>query len=539
MKNTNLAIQYIELISKGCDIYSYNFPKPSSLREVFFAPQRIVRQDGTWAERMQRWLIDNGDFYTRAGKSLNHYYSDTRPTFTNKEAIALYKVLDRNFLVESIAGHSFYILITSMILRFIELFAQSAQNPLNFSALLPKTKEIVNFLITFAVVGSALSLGYVWKDVVVFLLLPIFFQKVLSFKWSNYYRQIHTLSSTKDFELRDFVFKNIQAALIRALPNIFLIFLSLYKPEAFNQERFPPLMTLCKTESEEFSVNSFERGASTIGDIFLEPIVLMVGKMTLDLVYILILKTIDKDADLRDPIGWMFSKFRRQVSSKVSLPEQESYSRKDHKKSALNRQVISRVQDEVLPSEISIPKSNTLLSETKDCTTGSEKREGKKDKLKTHGTAYPKPVTKTNSTNRELPTYINIEVNGYVRTFQKMEDPSLHKEVWGVIIADSVEKQKLTKYERLLSNGSIGGGVRQLTGWSDRYEIGANMDSRLIGKMYDSGVYHSLQSFMHMEEALQFSQELERYGIQDNVSLIVFSSEAKTHKDIARVAGKL
>jgi hypothetical protein len=86
--------------------------------------------------------------------------------------------------------------------------------------------------------------------------------------------------------------------------------------------------------------------------------------------------------------------------------------------------------------------------------------------------------------------------------------------------------------------------VRQLKGASKAYEIGTTMDARLIGRMYDSGigVYSALQNVMRMEDALYISQELERQGIGDDVSLILFSDQAKAHKGkkgIAQVAANL
>lgn len=519
-------------IKEACEVYTFDFPKPSSFHELLFAPRIVTVQDGTVTERLQHYLIDYGSFATRASKSLNQWVVDKhqKPIFTFDDVTALYVALDSFLIVESMVGRVFYMSITSMVFRSIELFSQSVRNSLSFSVLHERTKIIVDLFIMSAVVVCALYLGYDIKDLPVMVVIPALFDKILSFTWSNYCKQIHTLSSAKGFELSDFISKNIQALFIRMLPPIFTI---LYSRESLQ----PAWMTICKASSEQILITDFGRNDPTTEDILLEPIALILGKMIFDLAYILLLKTFAKDPDLRDPMGWMFSKFRRQAPSQPRIEEQKSYNRKKSRKldSTQQQKTYFNLKDaaysKISPLEISY--------KTENCTAESIEKGHKtknfkaKDKSQTHETSIKKII------KEEVQTSINIDVGGYVRTFQKIENPSFNKEVWGVIIADSVENQKLDKYERLLSNGTIGGGIRQLKGGSDRYEIGAQMDSRLIGKMYNNGVYHSLQRFMRLEDALQCSQELESHGIEDDVSLIVFSAEAKAHKDISRVANKL
>lgn len=138
--------------------------------------------------------------------------------------------------------------------------------------------------------------------------------------------------------------------------------------------------------------------------------------------------------------------------------------------------------------------------------------------------------------------FINIQVGDMELTFQKLEHSSFINPVWGVIISDnSIELQILSRYKKLLSNGTIGSGsISQLKGVSDCYEIGSStMDSRLIGKKYNSGTHSALQKFMDLQYATLFAEELEKYGVDNYTSLIIFSAEAKKHQDINKVATKL
>lgn len=136
---------------------------------------------------------------------------------------------------------------------------------------------------------------------------------------------------------------------------------------------------------------------------------------------------------------------------------------------------------------------------------------------------------------------VKIELGDHLYVFQRIYSSTFRKETWGIIInPDEIQKPNLTKYEGFLSNGLIGGGIRPLTGQgSNRYEMGAKMDARLIGKMYNDGVFTSLQKFIPKDNADSLSKKLQESGIQDNVSLIIFSKEAKSHKDIAGVAKNL
>lgn len=429
--------------------------------------------------------------------------------------------LDSNYFVSSKAGQLFFAFASSMIFRSFELFYQGTKYPLNFTGLPPKIKALINLSTVSAILGLSLYLGYNWEYISV-IAFPIIIEKFLSFTWSNYFKQIKALSSTKNFEFKDFIVKNIQYGSIHIL---LVIFPLLYNPQPFIQyftTYQPAQISVCPIE-EKFSVN-FHQASSTIEEFLLEPFALILGKMCIDLAYIFLLKMFSKDVDLRDPMGWILSRLRRPPILKIFKKPEVS-----HCPTSITSNTKKSKKPFVSRDQIDEPIDNKAKPETPTV---------KKLKVKTKGTpsiTSPEPIqTPIKPINR-----IEIEAGDCLHIFQKLENSTLNKETWGIIIAPSVEKQKLAKYERLLSNGSIGGGIRQLTGCDLCYEIGANMDSRLIGKTYDKGIYVSLQKHMLMEEALPLSQELERNGIPDDVLLIVFSKEAKTHKDISRVAKSL
>lgn len=498
-------------------------------------PQILLRRDGTIVERIQRWLIDNGDSYSMISKALNNYSLTSQHSNKISKEV-LYEFLDDNLFVASIRGQFFFFLVSSMIFRAIELFCQSTKHPLNFTTLSPRIKGLMNLFIIPAMAGFGLFLGYFWEDIFVFIFLPILVENFLSFTWANYFKQINALSGTKDFVLKDFLFKIIYTFLLRIIPVIISLLVFSNNAYIYNSAK----IIICPTKTEKFILNFF-RASSRIVEVFLETLALILGKTSFDLIYIFIFKMFAKNTDLRDPMGWIFSKFRLNSISHTRL-QAIMRGQKNKKTSDLDSPVKPLNQKKVRNVILETNPTNIESSEKDYPTKNQKTSDGKKEKIKTRKLGHSSSIENTNSTlikSKNSINFISIEIGGRTRSFQKIEDTSFNKEVWAVIIADSTERQKLTKYERLLSNGSIGGGVRQLTGWSDRYEIGANMKSRLIGKMYDSGVYHSLQNFMRMEEALQLSQELETHGIPDNVSLIVFSAEAKTHDDIFKVAKKI
>lgn len=162
-------------------------------------------------------------------------------------------------------------------------------------------------------------------------------------------------------------------------------------------------------------------------------------------------------------------------------------------------------------------------------------------KKKTKGKPQVKAVTNKTKTPKTQNS-IKIELNGCERTFQRMDSDSFKKEVWAVIVADSVEKQTLICYEKALSNGCIGPQslVRALT-VQGTYEIDSKGNPRLIGKIYKEGVRSFLEKALGLESdnALLYSQELDRKGISNDVFLILFSKEAKKHENIYPVAESL
>lgn len=515
-------------IKEACQVYQFDFhKKPNSLSELLFAPQFLTMRDGTVTERMQSWLIDHRSFI-RASKYLYQRVLDSselKPIFTREEIIGLYAILDNALLIESIAGRFFFISMTSMILRSIELFSQSARNALNLSALHANTKRILDYSIMPAAFLFSFWLGYDSKDLIYYIVIPAFLEKVLSFTWANYFRQIHTLSSTKDFKLNDFISKNIKALFIRMLP---LLLLFLYKPL---QNYSPAWMSFCKS-SEHVYIKNFNRASETIDTLLLEPIMLTFGKMFFDLAYIFILKTFCKDADLRDPMGWMFSRSRSQVSSSIDIQEEATLEIQGN----LNRKRTPK--QEAIKTKISAEADNELWNRDTPPTGGGKKR-GPKGKEPENEIPSDKKKDSNPPKLNKLVTCANVKVGNRNLAFKRIESSTFNKEIFGLILADPRKTQNIDKYKESLSSGKIGGNIRQLKGAGDRYEIGAkNTDFRLIGKMYNDGIYHSLQGFMSLEDALHASQELERRGIPDNTGLIIFSVETN-HKNITQVANKL
>lgn len=516
-------------ILENCNIYSYNFPKSDSIREAFFSPQIILQKDNTVAELIQRWLIDYGDFSSSTTKTLSDYVLESKYSYVDSND--LLNFLDYNYFVSSKAGQFFYAFASSIVFRSFEFFYQGTKHSLNFTIFSPKIKELINLSILPTMLGLLLYSGYQW-DYIMVIAIPILLEKVLSFTWSNYFKQVNALSGTKNFELKDFILKNFQFACLRTLPFVFVL---LYDPQYFRNYK-PAQISVCPVEAS-FKVDLYT-ASSTIEEVLLEPIALILGKICFDLACIFSLKIFSKDADLRDPMSSIFSRTRQQPIlknfKKPVVCEASTYSKKTEVKKPTKH---SDSQNEVRSAMTDDPFA--FKSSKNNDTKGRREIVQSSQKIKTKGKEPEELIRETSKISIKPKSSIQIETGNSMYVFQRIESSAMNKEVWGIIIADSVEKQKLTKYERLLSNGTIGGGVRQLTGWSDRFEIGANMDSRLIGRLYDNGIYLSLQNHMRMEEALQLSQELERHEIPDNMSLIVFSAEAKTHKDIARVASKL
>lgn len=528
----------IKVIS--CNSYRIQFPKASTFSEWFFSPRTVNTQDGRIAERVQRWLVDNGDFYSSVKGSLSKYVVDQgAPTFNIEKAV---EFLNRAFLAESLAGRCLYLLISTMILRAIELFYQSANISLYASVPSTKIKKIINILAVCGAIGFALSYGPISAN----FMLPIVLEKFLSFKWSSYLNQTRRLSGTKEFELKDFCFRNFLAVFMKLIPTIFLL---IYEYPVLIM-RNPEMMTVCKDRLGEFFISQFSSN-DRFEDHFLDFIVTILGKIIFDSSYIFALmmasKVTSNSFDLRDPMGWIFSKYESQVSSSVeSQDTQEEMGQKDRSQ---NRKKRVRPDCEetttVLDATVEVPGGVRWIP--KGESKGDRKRDSKKkeplDEISEIERKEPvDEAKKSGDRDAKQPILrVTIKVNNRVLTFQKLFYPSYNKEVWGVIITDSVEKQTLPQYWNGLANSYIGGGtISPLTGYGGKlFEIRPGIDSRLIGRMYDGGMYRALQNFMPLEAALPFSRELERRGVSDRASLIAFSAEAKKHKDINRVAGSL
>lgn len=514
----------------SCESFSYTFRKPTSWKEAFFNPYTITHVgEGAYTgnsvvKRMQRCLIDNGDFKKVVEKALDPSDADNQKLRDFFDGYSIWSTLDPMYYTESLAGCTFFYFTTSIIQRFAELFFQSAKNVMNFSALHGQYRTLKK-LISYGLMGAAIMLpyyclGYGISDFLCFFFLPLLFENVLPFKWTNFLKQINTLSSTKDFVLKDFIFKNIQATIVRIL---FII------PSLFSKHPLiSPAISFCVFSQtikrhNVRATNPLEWVAEIMGNIL--------GKIVFDLLYILILKTISENADLRNPMGWMFSKFRvqqqtrpwmlnkLQVSSKEQRPKAAYLAKKNPVQPT---EFIQDIERQAFRSE-SEPDSRSII-------------DIKKTKIKRKGTNTP--AKDTNLPKQKPCERITIEVSWGQIKFQKIESESFQKEVWGVIINKSIEKNTLSRYETSLSNGKTGGAINQLKGvGSDKYELGGGINNRLIGKIYYGNVYDVLQGFMKLEDALPCTQELENICENTNdMGLMIFSREAKTHKDIYRVA---
>lgn len=521
-------------IKEPCQVFTFKLPELRSLKEFFLAPRIVSRRDQSIPERMQNWFIDNSDFFTQASKSMNErvlHTGQAKSILTIDEVTSIYEDLDTVFLAESLVGRGSYTSITSMFFRSIELFSQSAKNSVNSSTLPAKIKRILDLLIMPSIFLFTFWLGnYDTNFFILYVAIPFLLENILSFTWANYFRQIHTLSSSKDFNLNDFISKNIKFLFIRMLPFSYIL---LY---ASNQQlSIPASITICKN-SQQLSLKDFKGASGTIEELLLEPIAMTLGKMFFDLAYILILKTFSKDADLRDPMGWMFSRFRNQISSKIEIQvdqEEESPAKQENLNSKRTRKY-----QKAIKTGASEEVDNELWNRDNPPTGGGKKRGPKNKEPENEMPSDKKKDSNPPKPNKPI-MCVNVKVGTKNLAFKRIESSTFNKEIFGLILADPRKTQNIGKYKESLSSGKIGGNIRQLKRAGDRYEIGAkNTDFRLIGKMYNNGVYDSLQGFMSLEDALHVSQELERRGIPDNAGLIIFSVETN-HKNITQVANKL
>ncbi len=144
-------------------------------------------------------------------------------------------------------------------------------------------------------------------------------------------------------------------------------------------------------------------------------------------------------------------------------------------------------------------------------------------------------VSSVGKKSAEIPTQIEISVNGNTYTFQKLDGTACEKKnVWGVIISDSSNSER---YQSWLNNGRIGkhASIRQLKGGGSAFEMGTGMDSRLIGHMYKPGdISNALKSHLSIDVA-SFVQEI-KGNCGEDTCLIIFSSESKKHQDISKVS---
>lgn len=526
----------IEKVNKNkvdnlCVSLFYTFRKPTSWKELLFNPYTItnvgdtVSMGNTVGKRMQRWLIDNGDFQSVVERSLDTCDADSQDFKNFFDKTSMWSKLAPIYYAQSLAGHTFFYFTTAIILRFIELIFQSAKNSVNFSALNKNYRTLVSYGLMVATFAFPYyCLGYAVPDLLFCFFVPIILEIILPFKWSNYLKQINTLSSTKDFAFKNFVFKIIQTTLLRMLFSIHSLNYHLQNKTWLTR----PAIIICKEGLDVFIENiKATDPLQWVGEF----VGTVLGKTIFDLLYILVFKTISKDADLRNPMGWIFSKFRVQQPTKPwTLRKLQESNQRNEEKPKIN--IVP--QKTKIETGIEIENENLQWMDKNTSINGKSKEPvNERKKVKTRSKTTHKEVTNNISTKQKILESETIEVNGM--TFQRIYDDSFHKEVWGVIMTNRIEKQRLQVYEQTLAKHTLGGSFKQLTNFSTCYELGYSLNARLIGKMYYGKAYDILQNFMHLEDAQPISDE---FGTEE-VGLIIFSHEAMKHEDINKIAKRI
>lgn len=529
-----------------CERMYFTFRKPTSWKEVLFNPHTIayvgdsVSTGNTVGKRMQRWFIDNGDFKSVVEKSLDTYDPNNQDFKDFLDKTSMWSTLAPNYYAQSLAGHTFFFFTTSIILRFTELFFQSTKNIFNFSALNGKYRNLVSLgLMAATLAFPYFCLGYTTLELLSYFLIPIFLENVLPFKWSNYLKRIHTLSNTKDFALKDFIFKHIQDTFIRLLftvPTLYTVPALIYHSQNTTWVSRPAIIFCVEDRNifikNESAMNPWQWVGEIIGNIF--------GRIIFDLFYILILKTISENADLRNPMGWMFSKFRVQKQTKPWVLNKLQINKMDQGQKSHLAQKNNVNTTEGLPDikwQETWPASEASITPESKFTININK------KIKTRGKGQPQlPEKKINSiSDKQQPCdCITIEVKQCTRTFHKLADEHCMKELWGVIINDSIEKNKLVSYENNLKGGRIskGGNIRRLL--KGGYEMGSALDSRLLGNIHYGRIYDILQNHMNLDDAFAFSEKFENACERSqDMALIVFKIEAVHHDDIFQKAKRM
>lgn len=512
--------------------YPYTFKQPSSLTEMLFSPREIVRAGkNNTRERIQRWFIDNNDFQSGAfGKSLDVRDTSSRELKNIIDLTFIQQGLDQSFFLQSFAGHAFSFFATSIILRFIEIFFQTCSYSLYFSALNKKIKFLIEILLTMATLALPfLYLGFDRDEITLCfflpIVLPIVMDNVLPYKLNNLFKQIITLSSNKDFSLKNFIVKNIQYACFHSSLLIFTLILYWAKPYLAKSSVVDQSPTVtCSIKNGKVHLNHLN-DYFDFWNLVSELIGTVLGKITFDLLYIFILKIILKGADLRNPMGSIFSKLRVQNSATETHGKlQENNKLKNQR---INREEINNgaITDTSAWTE-NIQVTPKIIR---------EKKVNTKDKEPSSNTINKK------SSKQKIIERISVNINGCKKTFQKLNGGHFVKETWGIIVADRVEKNILTSYENWLFNGQVGSKsvIRQVVGSGSVYELGYNTNSRLIGRMHYGDVFNTLLKFMHYNDALHMSQEFENKSRSNEIGLIVFSHEAKKHEDIYSIARKV
>lgn len=557
--------------SLRCGTLSYSPSYSKLMMSGVFDPLYIAEKENTVGERLQCWLVDDCEF---PGKKTNLFKREGGLLLGNDAAMkAKLNELKDHLIWESYAGHCVCAFITSMMFRLIDLISQGIKQNVVYASMFNLSGNQRQFLNLGIAVATFLSLystgyglfdlllyqfipmaissnqsklfnlgitvatslilcnrGYELLNLVFIQLTPMVIQSILSHEKLNYIKEINALSSHSKFNIKDFLHKNMLSFAIKSLPAVLLnvfVFLKI----GSNNYSVPTIFRLCLTKSADHTVEMLSKSAvgwlSVIG-LFVEPMIYVLGKMTMDLIYILGMKLINRNSDLRDPLSFLYAS--KKVANEVvemDFEKKISSNKGDNKEKSVNRQEFST-------GKLYIGDEN-VSTFTKKSREAKVKQRGKK----TLDIFENLPV-RTETKPLKVETLVTIKVMNVDYCFSRVITGIENENAWMVVACESLSDQDKEMYEKKVSKGLISnnGSVRPLENLSGCYEVRTDSDPRLIGKKYKGGFFKAFKCVTTREEALMISQALDEAGLKDEekISVIIFSRVAEKHGEINKVA---
>lgn len=532
------------LKTHDCMELSLKYPESKTWWDVAFQPTMSSIPDGTLGEWFQRQVqpFDQNIFNNILRVKVLGMDLPAGMLLTDRQIEAV----QSTHLMESIFGHSVYLFVTAAVIRFFDLVFQTINNYIYTLDLQSRTKMIVR-LCSFSVYYIIfLYLGYSDESILAFATISLL-SKILPLKYSNKILQMSKLSNTKEFILRSFITKNMVEFAIRLIPALHALTIT-----ASREDTDASIMHCCpKDQALDPCQYGYQRSPfskdQVMISIMLEPISLILGKMMIDLTTVVVRRKIF-NGDLRDPMAWVVaplkSIFKNYNANYCRIIEKQKKLNSEYSMHITSQRVLrSRNAEQFLSAD-------GIESYTNDNREQVEKKEKvvlAKEKKKTHGPVSGSATVMAEASGTgqkftQILTRFEISANDCTFIFQQLDgDAYKDKNLWGVIIADSLSQEKLKRYQGFLNNGHIGkhSSIRQLMGAGGTFEIGAGMDARLLGLMHNPGtIYNALQNYLPIEEALNLTQEIES-NCGEDASLIIFSGEAKKHQDISKKSRQL